>query len=52
MTEEEKQLLAELMEETSVEELREAYKQVAQLPSAAYLQKRIAERAGELEQNK
>ena len=52
MTEEEKQLLAELMEETSVQELREAYKQVAQLPSAAYLQKRIAERAGELEQNK
>lgn len=49
MTDEEKQLLAELMEETSVAELREAYKQVAQLPSAAYLQKRIAERAAELD---
>lgn len=45
LTKEEQELLDELMQETSVSELKQAYRDVAQLAGAKVLQEKITERA-------
>lgn len=52
LTKEEQELLDELMQETNVDELKQAYRDVAQLAGAKILQEKITERALALKEQK
>ena len=52
LTKEEQELLDELMQETNVDELKQAYRDVAQLAGAKVLQEKITERALALKEQK